>query len=111
MSAVVIEKKPQPKLINKFIDKYEYFKRDDLKIFQGNVLNSSLFNKEFIDLIVTSPPYNVGINYNANDDKLSYQQYLEFSANWIENCYKWSNTQARFLLNIPLDKKKVGKKV
>lgn len=24
------------------------------------------------------------------------------------NCYKWSHTQARFLLNIPLDKNKGG---
>jgi site-specific DNA-methyltransferase (adenine-specific) len=28
----------------------------------------------------------------------------------MRNCYKWSNTQARFVLNIPLDKNKGGLK-
>ena len=40
---------------------------------------SDLFASEFIDLIVTSPPYNVGIDYDSNDDTLSYQDYLDFS--------------------------------
>lgn len=85
-----------------------YFNEGNTKIFHGDVLNPKLFTHKFIDLIVTSPPYNVGIEYNSTDDQLSYQQYLDFSAQWMSNCYKWSNTQARFLLNIPLDKNKGG---
>ncbi|MCL1948048.1 MAG: site-specific DNA-methyltransferase [Chitinivibrionia bacterium] len=73
-----------------------------------DVLNMNLFNKEFIDLIVTSPPYNVGIEYNSNDDEINYEQYLEFSEKWLRNSYKWSKPQARFCLNIPLDKNKGG---
>jgi len=86
----------------------EYFNYKDLTLFQGDVLNHSNFNEEFIDLIVTSPPYNVGIDYNSNDDELSYEQYLDFSYQWMKNCYDWSKTQARFCLNIPLDKNKGG---
>jgi len=52
----------------------------------------------------------VGIDYNSNDDELTYKQYLEFSEEWMKNCYDWSKTQARFLLNIPLDKNKGGHK-
>jgi site-specific DNA-methyltransferase (adenine-specific) len=77
---------------------------------QNNVLNKQIFSDAFIDLIVTSPPYNVGIDYNSNNDELSYQQYLEFSEQWMANCYQWSNNQARFVLNIPLDKNKGGLK-
>jgi site-specific DNA-methyltransferase (adenine-specific) len=59
-------------------------------------------------LSLTSPPYNVGIEYNSNDDQLSYERYLEFSFRWMSNCYSWTNKQGRFLLNIPLDKNKGG---
>lgn len=86
----------------------EYFKHKNTLLFHGDVLNSELFDKEFIDLIVTSPPYNVGIEYNSNDDDLGYENYLQFSYNWMAKCYEWSNSQARFCLNIPLDKNKGG---
>ena len=86
----------------------EYLKYKNTLLLNNNILDENLFDKEFIDLIVTSPPYNVGIEYNSNDDELNYEQYLEFSEKWMSNCYKWSNTQARFCLNIPLDKNKGG---
>ena len=86
----------------------EYLRHKNVLLFQGNVLEADTFDKEFIDLIVTSPPYNVGMDYNSNDDELSYEQYLEFSEKWMTNCFKWSKTQARFMLNIPLDKNKGG---
>lgn len=88
----------------------EVLRHNNLILFQGNSLEENLFDKEFIDLIVTSPPYNVGIDYNSNDDELSYEHYLDFSAKWMSNCFKWSKTQARFILNIPLDKNKGGQK-
>ena len=88
----------------------EYFRHKSTILFQGSALNKNTFDKEFIDLIVTSPPYNVGIDYNSNDDTLNYQQYLEFSEKWMTNCFNWSKPQARFLLNIPLDKNKGGQK-
>ena len=86
----------------------EYFRHKNTLLFHGDILNNQLFNKEFIDLIVTSPPYNVGIEYNSNDDELNYEQYLDFSEHWMQNCYNWSKTQSRFCLNIPLDKNKGG---
>ena len=88
----------------------EFLKRIGLRLYQGDCLNENLFDREFIDLIVTSPPYNVGIDYNSNNDDLSYQNYLDFSRKWLKNCHQWSNTQGRLLLNIPLDKNKGGNK-
>lgn len=88
----------------------EILRHKNVILFQGNSLEENLFDKEFIDLIVTSPPYNVGIEYNSNDDELSYENYLNFSAKWMSNCFKWSKTQARFILNIPLDKNKGAQK-
>jgi site-specific DNA-methyltransferase (adenine-specific) len=85
-----------------------YFEHKEMRLFNDNSLNSNLFSNQFIDLIVTSPPYNVGIEYNSNDDELNYEQYLEFATQWLSNCYNWSNTQARLCMNIPLDKNKGG---
>lgn len=92
------------------VDNKNPFKHKNVTLFQGDTLNEHLFNEEFIDLIITSPPYNVGIEYKSNNDELSYEQYLQFSEKWMRNCYKWSKTQARFILNIPLDKNKGGQK-
>lgn len=85
-----------------------YFHHNKIWLFRGDSLEEDFFNKEFIDLTVTSPPYNVGIEYNSNDDKIAYEHYLEFSEKWISNCYKWTKNQGRLLLNIPLDKNKGG---
>ncbi|MBU2446638.1 MAG: site-specific DNA-methyltransferase [Bacteroidetes bacterium] len=86
----------------------EILRHKNIYLFQGDSLNENLFDKLFIDLIVTSPPYNVDIKYNSHKDDLTYDEYLEFSKKWISNCYKWSKPQARFLLNCPLDKNKGG---
>jgi site-specific DNA-methyltransferase (adenine-specific) len=88
----------------------EYFRRKDIILYQGDALNEYLFNREFIDLTVTSPPYNVGIQYNSHKDELTYDDYLEFSQKWIRNCYRWTKSQGRLILNIPLDKNKGGQR-
>lgn len=77
-------------------------------IINGDSCAEQLFSGEFIDLTVTSPPYNVGIDYDSNDDQISYEDYLDFSRRWISNCYRWSKPHARLLMNIPLDKNKGG---
>jgi site-specific DNA-methyltransferase (adenine-specific) len=61
-----------------------------------------------IDLIVTSPPYNVDIHYNSYDDTLGYDTYLDFSRKWLKRCFQWLKTDGRLCLNIPLDKNKGG---
>lgn len=85
-----------------------FFGEMGVYIINDDVCKSDLFTGEFIDLIVTSPPYNVGIDYDSNDDTISYEDYLDFSREWIQNCYEWSKPHARMLLNIPLDKNKGG---
>ncbi len=97
-----MQEKPKYRIVK------EYFRHKNTLLLQEDILNKDLFNSQFIDLIVTSPPYNVGINYNSNNDELNYEQYLAFSIKWMQNCYNWSKTQARFCLNIPLDKNKGG---
>ncbi|MBQ9418128.1 MAG: site-specific DNA-methyltransferase [Bacteroidales bacterium] len=84
------------------------FEHKDISLLNADTLDASLIKGEVADIIVTSPPYNVGIEYNSNDDELSYDDYLAFSRRWMANCFAWSRPQARFCLNIPLDKNKGG---
>ncbi len=104
---MVLEKEKIQELKN-ISHKNEFFNHNNVFVYHENSLNKGLFLKPFIDLIVTSPPYNVGIEYNSNNDTLDYEHYLEFSQKWMENCFHWSHSQARFILNIPLDKNKGG---
>jgi len=108
----LIEKELNTKINGQIIESNskEFFRHKKISLYNSDVLNKNLFKSEFIDLIVTSPPYNLGIEYNSNDDKLSYESYLDFSKEWMKNCFNWTNTQGRFLLNIPLDKNKGGSK-
>jgi site-specific DNA-methyltransferase (adenine-specific) len=57
-----------------------------------------------IDLIVTSPPYNVCIAYTAVRDDISYAEYLDFTGLWLEKAYSLMKPDGRMCLNIPLDK-------
>jgi site-specific DNA-methyltransferase (adenine-specific) len=85
-----------------------YFESGDIRIINDNLLDTLDIAVESIDLIITSPPYNVDIQYKSNQDDLSYEEYLEFSRGWLERCYNWLKSDGRFCLNIPLDKNKGG---
>lgn len=85
-----------------------FFENGIVKIINDNVLTTKEIPNNSIDLIVTSPPYNLDIKYNSHDDKLSYDEYLEFSRKWLSRCFKLLKDDGRLCLNIPLDKNKGG---
>ncbi len=85
-----------------------HFKHGDLLIYNDDILKTTSIAKSSIDLIVTSPPYNVDIHYNSNKDDLSYRDYLSFMSEWMSKCYELGKEDCRFCLNIPLDKNKGG---
>lgn len=87
-----------------------YFKTKTVVIYKDDILKISSIPDNYVDLIVTSPPYNVDIHYNSHSDDLLYEDYLEFTQKWIKKCFELSKDDGRFLLNIPLDKNKGGQK-
>ena len=76
-----------------------------IQVYNKSVMEATL-NETSIDLIVTSPPYNLGIDYNSTEDDLTYEDYLEFSLKWMEKCHEWLKDDGRFCLNVPLDTNK-----
>ena len=80
-------------------------------LIKGDSTKKSLIQKSSMDLIITSPPYNVGKKYNGKEkgDSLSYSEYREFTQSWISNCYYWAKPTARLCVNVSIDKNKFGK--
>jgi site-specific DNA-methyltransferase (adenine-specific) len=85
-----------------------FFDHDSIKIYNVDLFTINSISNNSIDLIVTSPPYNVDVKYNSHNDTLSYDEYLLFSKEWITRCYYFLKDDGRFCLNIPLDKNKGG---
>ena len=56
-----------------------------------------------VDLIVTSPPYGVGIAYDTFNDDIEFEQYKLFSASWLREAYRVLKDDGRIALNIPYE--------
>jgi len=100
----VKDRKGIPSIVNEGF----FFRDDRLAIVNDDVFTTEKIDPESIDLVITSPPYNVDIKYNAHNDTLTYEEYLRFSERWMARCYSWLKPDGRFCLNIPLDKNKGG---
>ena len=80
------------KTINDFID----------KIIEGdasNVLREIPDNS--IHLIITSPPYNVGINYHNHNDQMDKKEYLNKLKDIFSQCYRILVKGGRLAINVP----------
>ena len=85
-----------------------FFQNDKVLIINDSVFQTQQIKPDSVDLVITSPPYNVDIKYNSHDDQTSYEDYKIFSEKWMSCCYTWLKDDGRFCLNIPLDKNKGG---
>lgn len=56
-----------------------------------------------VDLIVTSPPYGVAIDYDVHDDDMVWEQYVKFTYSWMEQAYRVLKDDGRIALNIPYE--------
>lgn len=56
-----------------------------------------------IDLIVTSPPYGVGINYDTHDDDIEFEDYKVFSRDWLSESFRLLKDDGRIAVNIPYE--------
>jgi len=74
------------------------------KIIQGNCVKvMANLPESCVDLIVTSPPYNVGIDYDSYDDKQSMEDYWQFTKDWLSESYRLLKDDGRIAVNIPYE--------
>lgn len=83
-----------------------YFSYDTIYLYLDDFLNFNDLAPSSVDLIVTSPPYNVGMEYESYDDKVSYGDYLGFLERALAKCYELLKPDGRAIFNIPLDNNK-----
>lgn len=53
------------------------------------------------DLIVTSPPYNVGKSYDSSEDAQLLPEYLFWFEKWILALYRKTKSRCRLVVNVP----------
>ena len=53
-----------------------------------------------VDVIVTSPPYNLGIRYNTYEDSLSGADYLEWTSTWLGAAARVLKPTGSLFLNV-----------
>jgi site-specific DNA-methyltransferase (adenine-specific) len=56
-----------------------------------------------VDLIVTSPPYGVGIDYDTHDDDMEFEEYKVFSKEWLTQAFRVIKDDGRIAVNIPYE--------
>jgi len=53
-----------------------------------------------VDVIITSPPYNLGIRYNLYDDTMSRAEYLEWTNAWVSEAARVLRPDGSLFLNV-----------
>jgi len=53
-----------------------------------------------IDLVVTSPPYNLGIQYSKYQDSMGREDYFDWSSEWVSEVKRVLKDDGSFFLNV-----------
>lgn len=80
-----------------------YYSNNGINIYQDDVLKIKDIEDNSVDLIITSPPYNLGIEYSEYDDTVSYSEYLKFCEAWCQKLLSLGKPDCRFCLNVPVN--------
>jgi len=72
-----------------------------IKLINDDFLKADFSSAPPINLVITSPAYNVGILYDKHDDTMTYDDYLIWSQKWIEKCFSLMAEDGRICINIP----------
>jgi len=74
------------------------------KIINGNCVDvMANLPESSVDLIVTSPPYNVGIDYDTHNDRQSMEDYWQFTKDWLSESFRILKDDGRIAVNIPYE--------
>jgi len=85
-----------------------FFDAGFVRIYNADILEIDVIEDDSVDLLVTSPPYDVDIKYQGYNDNVPYDQYLEFTKKWLSRVFALAKADGRLCLNVPLDKNKGG---
>lgn len=93
------------------VQPYFALNEPECRLYHADTLTADCVEPDSVDLIITSPPYNVEVVYGTHRDDLSYAEYLDFCEAWLRRCYEWLRPDGRFCLNIPLWRSALGSSI
>jgi site-specific DNA-methyltransferase (adenine-specific) len=74
------------------------------RIIQGDcVVEMGKLPESTVDLVVTSPPYNVGIDYDSHDDRMTMENYWRWTEQWLTQAYRLLKDDGRVAINVPYE--------
>lgn len=53
-----------------------------------------------VDLIITSPPYNIGTDYGGNDDRRTFEEYEKMLVDILAECFRVLNSDGIMVVEI-----------
>lgn len=75
------------------------------RVYQGDARNMRMIESDSVDLIVTSPPYNVSVDYENYDDELKEDDYYKFISDCFSEFQRVLSDKGRICINISLKNK------
>lgn len=87
------------RLLKKTLGK-PYYVNKGFVMYNGScldLLNIIAKSKPVVDLTITSPPYNIGKDYES---KMDVYEYVDWCSSWIDLIYRVSKKHATFWLNL-----------
>ncbi len=75
-----------------------YYENENVLIFNLECINSMhLIENEIFDLTITSPPYNIGKEY---EKKLPIEEYVKWTKEWVNAVFSLTKPNGSFLYNL-----------
>src|SRR4051812_29848479 len=81
------------------MDEIRYVTKFDLRL-QDCVAGMSQLRARSVDLVVTSPPYNLGVKYSRYSDAQDRATYLDWCTEWATQVKRILKPDSSFFLNI-----------
>ncbi len=79
-----------------------FYQEKDIFIYNTDIIKFlKLLNNETIDLIITSPPYNVGHNYDNYNDSLPEKDYIRWIGDVAKELFRVCKKGSRVCINLP----------
>jgi len=65
-----------------------YQQINGVTLYQGDARKLDALADESICMVITSPPYNVGIDYGVWNDSMPPGEYWQFFEDWLREAYR-----------------------